>query len=389
MSAPLGGLKVQTFLADYWQKRPCLVRQAFPGFQPELEADDVAGLACDELAESRLVTGSYPEHDWSLRHGPFTERELRQLPESGWTLLVQDVEKHYPPLQSLLANFRFVPSWRLDDLMISVAATGGSVGPHFDQYDVFLLQAAGHRRWQIATHFDPVLLGDCELNVLQSFAPEQEWELEPGDMLYLPPGVAHHGVALDSGMTWSIGLRAPSQADLLLALGEWLAEKAQEGERYKDGPLDAKPRPGEISPGALEGLLGLLASAPGSGQESAEFLGNFLTRYRLAHQPVPPETGIDERELARQLTGQACLQRNPWTRLAWIEHAARARLFASGEEFACSIELAQQLCATPLALPPGVPTDSACLRTLCQLLNAGHLFLDESPNWHYKPVFTV
>jgi 50S ribosomal protein L16 3-hydroxylase len=214
--------------------------------------------------------------------------------------------------------------------------------------------------------------------VLQSFAPEQEWELEPGDMLYLPPGVAHHGVALDSGRTWSIGLRAPIQADLLLALGEWLAEKSQEGKRYKDGPLDAKPRPGEISALALEDLLNLIARSPGSGQESAAFLGNFLTRYRLAHPPAPPETHIDETELARRLAGQACLQRNPWTRLAWIEHAGQAHLFASGEEYVCSIELAQQLCATPLALQAGAPADLARLRTLCQLLNAGHLFLADS-----------
>ena len=123
------------FLRDYWQRKPLLMRQAFPGFIPELDADDIAGLACDEQAESRLVTGSFPEHDWELRYGPFTETDFASLPEANWTLLVQDVEKHYPPVHSLLDEFSFLPSWRIDDLMVSVAGPGGSVGPHVDQYE--------------------------------------------------------------------------------------------------------------------------------------------------------------------------------------------------------------------------------------------------------------
>jgi 50S ribosomal protein L16 3-hydroxylase len=379
MSAPLGTLGTQVFLAEYWQRKPCLIRQAFPGFQPELTADEVAGLACEELAESRLISGSYPEQDWSLRHGPFTERVLRRLPESRWTLLVQDVEKHYPPLQSLMARFDFLPGWRLDDLMISVAAPGGSVGPHFDQYDVFLLQAAGRRRWQIAVEFEPALLADCELNVLDSFTPELEWELEPGDMLYLPPGVAHHGVALDEGMTWSFGLRAPSQADLLLALGEWLAESAGEGERYTDSALDKPQRTGEISERALADLCDLMRKPLNSPRDSAGFLARFLTRYRLAHQPAAPERPLDESELATQFAHGAIVQRNPWTRLAWIEQDGNARLFAAGDEYVCTIDLAQRLCNTPLEWPPAFARhaagDAALLHTLCQMVNAGHLFL--------------
>ena len=188
-------LTPQQFLADYWQQKPLLIRQALPGFTPELDADDIAGLACDELAESRLVTGSFPEHDWQLRYGPFKEEEFVEFPDSNWTLLVQDVEKHYPPLQGLMQEFSFLPRWRIDDLMISVAGPGGSVGPHIDQYDVFLLQAQGSRRWQIAESFDDKLLPDSELNVLQRFQAEQEWVLEPGDLLYLPHGQYHDAVA--------------------------------------------------------------------------------------------------------------------------------------------------------------------------------------------------
>ena len=155
MNPPLGGLDTATFLREYWQKKPLLIRRAMPGFEPELDIDDIAGLACEELAESRLVTGSFPAHDWTVQYGPFDERARSGLPDSDWTLLVQDVEKHYPPLKPLLTAFDFLPRWRLDDLMVSVAAKGGSVGPHTDQYDVFLLQAKGRRKWQIAGKYKP------------------------------------------------------------------------------------------------------------------------------------------------------------------------------------------------------------------------------------------
>ncbi len=366
------------FLAEYWQRKPCLLRQAFPGFVPELDENDVAGLACDELAESRLITGSYPLHDWRVKYGPFTPRELRTLPDSNWTLLVQDVEKHYPPLASLLTNFRFLPSWRLDDVMISVAAEGGSVGPHFDQYDVFLLQASGRRRWQIASAFDPRWLPDRELKVLASFTPDTEWVLEPGDLLYLPPGIAHLGVALETGMTWSIGLRAPSQADLLQALGEWLAQHLDEGARYEDGSLPNHPRPGEISHRAIERLYALIRDPMASSTRLHSFLGSFLTRYRLAQQPAPPPQSLSEQDIAAALASSAQLQRNPWTRLAWIEQDGQALLYASGDEYACSIDIAQQLCASPAQTPGNTPLQAETLQLLCRLINDGHFFFSHA-----------
>lgn len=377
MTAPLGELDVQTFLHEYWQKKPCLLRQAFPGFVPKLDENDVAGLACDELAEARLISGSYPRQDWRVKHGPFTARALRKLPDSNWTLLVQDVEKHYPPLAAVLARFNFLPAWRLDDLMISVAAAGGSVGPHFDQYDVFLLQASGRRRWQIATRYDPTLLADSELKVLASFTPEQEWNLEPGDMLYLPPGIAHHGVALDTGMTWSIGLRAPSQADLLQALGEWLAEHHNEGQRYADGVLPVNPRPGEISPQAIEQLYALISRPLDAPRQLNSFLASFLTRYRLAQQPAPPAPALSASDVAAALAGSARLQRNPWTRLAWIEQDGKALLSAAGDEYACSIATAMLLCAIPCEVSGDLPMDDARLRIVRQLINDGHLFFTQ------------
>jgi 50S ribosomal protein L16 3-hydroxylase len=375
MTSPLGGLGTARFLDEFWQQKPCLIRKAFRDFVPQLDADDVAGLACDELAESRLVTGSFPEHDWTLRYGPFSAADLTALSERNWTLLVQDVEKHYPPLRSLLSSFDFLPSWRIDDLMISVSGDGGSVGPHVDQYDVFLLQATGQKRWQTALRFDSTLLPDCELNVLARFEAEKEWLLDAGDMLYLPPNTAHHGIALGEGMTWSIGLRAPSAADLLQAFGEWLATQAGEGERYRDGSLDTVPLDGEIDAAAITRLQSLMSSSMEDDIDFHNFLGVFLSRYRLAHEPAPSDEKFDTPSLTQALRGGACVQTNPWTRMVWIRSGSGARLFASGDAFYCTADLAQRLCGNPLEIPTVRQQDAATMTLLCELLNRGHLYL--------------
>jgi 50S ribosomal protein L16 3-hydroxylase len=363
------------FLQDYWQKKPLLIRQALPGFIPELDADDIAGLACDELAESRLVTGSFPEHDWALRYGPFSEQDFAGLPEANWTLLVQDVEKHYPPVHSLLDEFSFLPSWRVDDLMVSVAGPGGSVGPHTDQYDVFLLQVEGNRRWQIAESFNPALLPDCELNVLQSFTPEQEWVLEPGDMLYLPPGVAHHGVAMDQCMTWSVGMRAPSTADLLQALGDWLAQNREEGQRYGDSGMLPPDRTGEIDAKAIERFRRLLAKATSDGSDFRSFLGSFLSSYRLAHEPAPPDEQLDVQALSKALEQGASIQHHPWTRLAWLQSKPCAILFTAGEEYPCPADLAEKICTRPVEISSDPDMREQQLKLVCELVNRGHLYI--------------
>jgi len=367
----------EQFLTDYWQKKPLLIRQAFPGFEPLLDAGDIAGLACDEMAESRLVTGSFPQHDWKLRYGPFAEEDFQSLPEKNWTLLVQDVEKHYPPLQSLMKEFDFLPRWRIDDLMVSVAGPGGSVGPHVDQYDVFLLQASGNRRWQISESFDATLRANCELNVMQSFLPEQDWTLGPGDLLYLPPGVAHHGVALDQGMTWSVGMRAPSTADLFQTFGEWLAEHADEGGRYRDSGLEAPLHTGLVDLDAIERFRKLLASPLDNTNEFSGFLGSFLSRYRMAHDPAPPESAVEPAELLQALASGSKLRQNPWTRLLWIETADRARLFAAGSVYPCTTACARGLCDRDLLGQLDESLSNPDLNLICELLNRGHLYLEQ------------
>ncbi|NND56001.1 MAG: cupin domain-containing protein [Xanthomonadales bacterium] len=369
-------LSPDQFLAEYWQKKPLLLRQALPNFIPDLDANDIAGLACDELAEARLITGEYPEHNWQLKYGPFAEEDFRVLPQDHWTLLVQDVEKHYPPLQTLLDQFAFLPSWRIDDLMVSVAGPGGSVGPHVDQYDVFLLQADGTRRWEIAELFNGALLPDCELNVLREFVPQQEWLLQPGDLLYLPPGVAHHGVAQGPCMTWSIGMRAPGKADLYQSLGEWLASGEGGDNRYRDPILQPDPYPGQVEASAIQGFRELLFSEAMDLQQFSSFLGSFLSRYRLAHEPAGPDKRVDAASIERSLNAGQILRHNPWTRLLWIESYSDASLFAAGSEYRCSVEFAATLCDRKrlASIKAGLP--AAENELLCALLNQGHLYFE-------------
>ncbi|MDH3902152.1 MAG: cupin domain-containing protein [Xanthomonadales bacterium] len=375
MSVPLGSFSTEQFLEHYWQKQPCLIRQAITGFEPLLDGDDLAGLACEQMVESRLVKGTAEAADWTLEHGPFSEADFAKLGDENWTLLVQDVEKHYAPLQDLMQQFDFIPRWRLDDLMISFAATGGSVGPHVDQYDVFLLQAEGKRRWQIAHSFDSTMLTNCPLNVLNQFEPEQEWVLEPGDMLYLPPNVAHHGIALEPGMTWSIGSRAPSVADLLQGWGEWLAFTDHQGGRYTDPGLQAATRAGEIDRTALQNLRKLMLECIDTNQNLDNYLAAFMSRFRLAHDPMSPPATITTKELLNALSGETRLHRNPWTRLTWIESTEGARLYAAGQSYDCSIQLAESLCQYEQPRIRAGMLDQASLELLTRLVNNGHFLL--------------
>ena len=236
----LGGITAREFLRDYWQKKPLLIRQAIPDFESPIDADELAGLALEEEVESRLVI-EHGERPWELRRGPFAEDAFGALPEREWTLLVQAVDQFVPEVAELLEQFRFLPSWRIDDVMISFAAPGGSVGPHFDNYDVFLLQAQGKRNWKIGQmcNSESPLLQHADLRILAEFEESAEWVLEPGDMLYLPPRLAHFGIAEDDCMTYSVGFRAPSAAEVLTHFTDFLAQYLTDEERYTDA--DAQP----------------------------------------------------------------------------------------------------------------------------------------------------
>ena len=256
----LGGITAREFMRDYWQKKPLLIRQAIPDFESPIDADELAGLALEEEVETRLVI-EHGEHPWELRRGPCAEDEFGKLPEREWTLLVQAVDQFVPEVGELLENFRFLPSWRIDDVMISYAAPGGSVGPHFDNYDVFLLQGHGKRHWQIGQMCDSEspLLEHADLRILADFQATEEWTLEPGDMLYLPPRLAHCGVAVDDCLTYSVGFRAPSAAEVLTHFTDFLSQYLPDEERYTDADAQPVSDPHQIQHDALDRLKGLLA----------------------------------------------------------------------------------------------------------------------------------
>ena len=284
------GMPPEQFLRDYWQKRPLLIRNAFPGFESPIQPEDLAGLACEDGVLARIVQHDRASDGWKVSHGPFPEEMFPGMPHQDWTLLVQDVDKWDADIAALLPHFSFLPRWRIDDVMVSFAAPGGSVGAHIDQYDVFLLQAHGHRRWQIDARPNPPLgyRPDVELRLLQQFDPSHDWVLGPGDMLYLPPGVPHHGVAEDACLTFSVGMRAPSAAELV---GDWvdaMIAEADDGLRYNDADLQLPQDPHEIDAAAMERVVEALNMLRMRDPDRlGDWFGRFITLYRVGAEAAP------------------------------------------------------------------------------------------------------
>jgi len=375
-SRPLG-MSPARFLRDYWQKRPVLIRGAFPGFVSPIEPEDLAGLACEELALSRLIRHDRASDGWDVGTGPFPEELFPTLGERDWTLLVQDVDKWDADVAALLAHFDFIPRWRIDDIMVSFAATGGSVGAHIDQYDVFLLQGQGHRRWQIDAGPNPPLgfRDDVELKLLRRFTPTHDWVLAPGDMLYLPPGVPHHGVAEDSCLTFSVGMRAPSAAELMGDYIDTLAADADEALRYADPDLAPPTHPDEIDAAAMARVVEALnALRFGDSDRLGDWFGRFITRYRsagvVAADGEPPSRIEVEWSLEH---GDGVLQRHPFARLAWRRAADGGRLYASGEELALPVGDARRIAAaTCIDGPLYAALSPAGRDAVHELLRSGH-----------------
>jgi 50S ribosomal protein L16 3-hydroxylase len=269
----LGGMTPQRFLRDHWQKKPVLIRQAIPGFTPPLSPDRLRKLAANPQVESRLINS---EGEWTFDTGPF--KRLPGRSRKNWTLLVQGANLHNDAAALLLERFRFVPDARLDDLMISYAGDGGGVGPHFDSYDVFLLQAHGQRRWRISMQQDLALVEGIPLKILKNFQPEQEFVLEPGDMLYLPPHTAHEGVAIGECMTCSIGFRAPAYQELGEAFLQFMTETLDLPGLYADPDLRSSARPAQIDSGMVKRISAELRKIQFTDNDVAIFLGEYLTQ---------------------------------------------------------------------------------------------------------------
>ncbi|MDO5103781.1 MAG: cupin domain-containing protein [Lautropia sp.] len=372
------GMTPEQFLRDYWQKRPVLIRNAFPDFESPIQPEDLAGLSCEEGSLGRLVTHDPDTDRWTVRTGPFQEEEFPGMPDHDWTLLVQDVDKWDPDVRGLLEHFRFLPAWRLDDIMVSFAAPGGSVGAHIDNYDVFLLQGVGHRRWQIDTRPNPdsTYRDDVALRLLKHFDPDADWVLKPGDMLYLPPGVPHHGVAEDACLTISVGLRAPSSAELLEDYIDVLTFDADETIRYVDPDLKLPADPFEIDEAAVNRAHEALQRLKMDDREQlAAWFGRFISSYRVAAGQSPSEETASGLSVAETVAEGGIWQRHPYSRMAWRRSAAGGgQLFANARLWPCaSVADAQQICAlTDIDADTwaGLSTDAQAL--VQQLADAGH-----------------
>ena len=367
------------FLRDVWQQRPALLRQPWAGWCNPLEPDELAGLACESGVESRLITGG--SGGWSVEQGPLPEERFAALGESAWTLLVQAVDHHVPEVAALLAAFRFIPNWRIDDVMVSYAADGGGVGPHFDQYDVFLVQGLGRRRWRVGARCDdgtPLLAHD-DLRLLAQFEACEEWVLEPGDILYIPPGFAHDGVAVGSDcMTYSIGFRAPSRADLIEGWTDEVLADLGDDDRYADPGLYPQPNPGEIVPEALVKLQAMAVEHLLEVGSFTRWFGRYSTTRKYPDVDWRPEKAMSEKVLRKALNQGAELERNPASRFAFVaQDGAALLLFVDGECFECAGEaarFAKAICAQErLAGNAALGGCAEVVALLVQLFNQGSL----------------
>jgi 50S ribosomal protein L16 3-hydroxylase len=359
----LSGLTPEQFMAEYWQKKPLLIRGAIPEFENLLSPDELAGLACETELPTRLIQFD-PENcqhgkGWQVTQGPFDEGDFSALPAQHWTLLVQGLNHLVPEAQDLLAQFNFIPNARLDDVMVSYAPTGGGVGPHIDSYDVFLLQGAGKRRWSISQRTDLRLIPDAPLRILSHFVSEQEWVLGPGDMLYLPPNVAHWGVAEDDDcMTYSIGFRAPAARELAIEFLETCRQDGLPDALYQDPDLRPTADAAAVDESMVNRVSDMLQRLSWQPAELGPFLARYFTEPK-SYVVFTPNRKLSSEKFAQQLlkTGVELdlqTQMLHW-RGQYFINGERVEVAADGEcllnVLANQRQLSAKLCHTESAQP--------------------------------------
>ena len=338
----------EQFLAEYWQKKPLLIRAGFEPWTNPLDPDELAGLAREADIESRLIVRT--RKTWKVAHGPFKPRRFSKLGKKPWTLLVQAVDHYVPAVAALLDAVGFIPNWRTDDVMVSYANDGGGVGPHFDQYDVFLVQGMGQRRWRLGQKCGATtaLLQHDDLRLLTDFIATEEWLLNPGDILYIPPGIAHDGVAVgDDCMTYSIGFRAPSRSELIAHWCDHLLGELSEDDRYADPGLRLQRERGEIAPEAIDALHAIVTEKLNDRTAFARWFGQYITAPK--DRDVEADAATTAESLCAGLADGTALVRTPGSRFSFVHDEDGSGLFfADGVCFPCiaeSFAVAQRICA--------------------------------------------
>lgn len=325
------------FLQQFWQKKPLVLRGALPDFTPPVSAEELAGLSLEDEVESRIVI-QHGEKDYKLLKGPFTEKTYQSLPDENWTLLIQGMDRLVPEVTDILNDFDFLPRWRIDDIMISYATTGGNVGPHFDHYDVFLLQAAGKRRWQLTSQdcVEDNYIQGVDLRLMETFNVEDDFVFEAGDILYIPPKWGHHGIALDDEcMTYSIGYRTYRGQELWDSFGDHLSEMASFKDLYMDPQWPANLNPGEITDDAALQAQQLLQKVLEDKALMKTWFGRFATQLdQVAAQQLPEPLSEEETPDIEDFMGalqiEPGLLKDPVCRFAYSQVEGKTLLYING-----------------------------------------------------------
>jgi 50S ribosomal protein L16 3-hydroxylase len=382
----LGKLSQKEFLSKYWQKKPVLLRGALKPFPELITPDEVAGLSCDPRVESRLILEKGGKTQWELQRGPFKPSLFKKLPKSHWTILVNGVDRFVPAVQGLLDHFSFIPFWRIDDVMISVAYDKGNVGAHVDNYDVFLVQASGRREWLIedTPNFKDEFVPGLPIRLLKKFKPTHRWVLEPGDILYLPPRFPHHGIAQgDRCMTISVGFRAPSIHDIINGVVNDALASIDEGVRYSDPDL-APHAPGEISQASIAKVKRVLEEHLLSDARLESWLGRYVSETYPDVQLSRSRKALTAPAVRTAVKKANSIVRSEGARLAFIRSRKRGEmtLFADSESFPLRGKAAQlgETLANAIVIParqvgPYLSDSQACT-LLSQLLQRGLIVLE-------------
>ena len=379
---------IDHFLREVWQKKPMLIRNPWKSWTNPLEPDELAGLACEQGVEARLIVRGdvvAGAEQWTVEQGPLAAARFGRFQREPWTLLVQAVDHHVPEVAALLEPFRFIPNWRIDDVMVSYATDRGGVGAHFDQYDVFLVQGLGKRRWQVGPACDAQaeLLPHDDLRLLAKFEAVEEWILEPGDILYVPPRVPHNGVAVgDDCMTYSIGFRAPSRSELIAHWCDHVLAGVGDDDRYTDPALQRQDNPGEIAAEALTRLHDLIAGQLLDRAAFARWFGQYNTASKYPETDWQPEARIGRSQLRDLVAAQVPLCRNPASRFAFIRLPGGVlQLFVDGECYECTgqtARFAEALCAQDcVSIEPALIETEAAASLILTLCNQGSVAFDE------------
>lgn len=379
----LGSLSLTEFLNDYWQKKPLLLKGGFKQFTDPLTADELAGLALEEEIESRIV--SCVNKQWDMQTGPF--EDFSAFGETDWTLLVQAVDHWHPDAAKLLDPFRFIPNWRIDDLMVSFSTPGGGVGPHLDQYDVFIIQGEGKRHWRVGMP-DSSLQQLCphpRLLQVSPFTACIDVITEPGDILYIPPGCPHDGISIENSLNYSVGFRAPAQKDLLTGLADHLIDHDVTGKRFSDNGRSAAKSVGAISDTDLNQVQQLLQQLVNDKTMLPHWFGSLITRAKHELDINEPDPHYSSEEIAEYLHEGSVLNRSGGLRCCYYQQTPDSDilLFINGDQItlpANELTTAQLVCDfTALAPEQNLHfTHSAeRLMLLTGLINQGYWYFSE------------